>query len=72
MTLSADLPPVLSVDQTAKLLGISRGLAFAAVRSGELPSRRIGRRILVPTEQLRRWLASTGDGDLGEVLGFGP
>jgi excisionase family DNA binding protein len=56
MTLSADLPPVLSVDQAAKLLGISRGLAFSAVRSGELPSRRVGRRILIPTEQLRRWL----------------
>ena len=56
MTLDDDLPPILTVEQTAKLLGISRGLAFAAVRSGDIPSVRIGRRILVPRERLRQML----------------
>jgi excisionase family DNA binding protein len=60
MTAASETPLVLTVEQTAKLLGISRGLAFAAVRSGEIPSRRVGRRILVPTEQLRRWLHENG------------
>jgi hypothetical protein len=46
MTLDDDLPPILTVEQTAKLLGISRGLAFTAARSGDIPSIRIGRRIL--------------------------
>ncbi len=53
MTLDDDLPPILTVEQTAQVLGISRGLAFAAARSGDIPSIRIGRRILVPRDRLR-------------------
>jgi excisionase family DNA binding protein len=53
MTLDDDLPPILTVEQTAKVLGISRGLAFAAVRNGDIPSIRIGRRILVSRDALR-------------------
>lgn len=56
MTLDDDLPPILTVEQTAKVLGISRGLAFAAVRTGDIPSIRIGRRILVPRDRLRQTL----------------
>lgn len=56
MTLDDDLPPILTVEQTAKLLGISRGLAFTAARSGDIPSIRIGRRILVPRDRLRQML----------------
>jgi excisionase family DNA binding protein len=56
MTLDDNLPPILTVEQTAKLLGISRGLAFAAARSGDIPSIRIGRRILVPRDRLRQML----------------
>lgn len=53
MTLDDNLPPILTVEQTAQVLGISRGLAFTAVRTGEIPSIRIGRRILVPRDSLR-------------------
>ncbi|HWL36686.1 MAG TPA: helix-turn-helix domain-containing protein [Frankiaceae bacterium] len=56
MTLDDDLPPILTVEQTATLLGISRGLAFAAVRTGEIPHVRIGRRIIVPRDALRNLL----------------
>ena len=56
MTLDDNLPPILTVEQTAKVLGISRGLAFAAVRAGDIPSIRIGRRILVPRDRLRQML----------------
>ncbi len=56
MTLDDDLPPILTVDQTAQVLGISRGLAFTAVRAGDIPSIRIGRRILVPRDRLRQML----------------
>jgi excisionase family DNA binding protein len=44
--------PVLKVDQAAELLGISRQSAYDAVRSGELPAFRIGKRVLVPTARL--------------------
>lgn len=47
-----DLSPVMTVDEVAVELRISRGLAFAAVRDGTLPSVRVGRRILVPRERL--------------------
>jgi excisionase family DNA binding protein len=56
MTLDDDLPPILTVEQTAKVLGISRGLAFTAVRNGEIPHVRIGRRIIVPRDALREFL----------------
>ena len=45
-------PRTLTVEQAARLLGISRGLAYQGVRDGSLPSIRIGRRVLVPTARL--------------------
>jgi excisionase family DNA binding protein len=47
-----ELPLVLTVEEAAALLGISRGLAYEGCRRGDLPSIRIGRRILVPRGQL--------------------
>ena len=43
---------VLTVEETAELLRISRGSAYEAVRAGDIPSIRIGRRILVPRQLL--------------------
>jgi excisionase family DNA binding protein len=48
---------VFTLDETAALLRISRGSAYAAARSGQIPTIRIGRRLLVPTEALERMLA---------------
>lgn len=50
--MGTDLPDVLTVDEAARLLRISRGLAFEAARRGDIPTIRIGRRILVPTAAL--------------------
>jgi excisionase family DNA binding protein len=55
-SLPAGLAPVLTVQEAADYLRISRGLAFAAVRDGSLPSVRIGRRIRVPRRQLEALL----------------
>jgi excisionase family DNA binding protein len=55
----AALGPVLTVEEAAAYLRISRGLAFAAVRDGSLPSVRIGRRILIPRRQLEALLDGT-------------
>jgi excisionase family DNA binding protein len=38
----------LSVDEAARLLGISPGLAYGLVYRGELAAIRLGRRILIP------------------------
>lgn len=44
--------PTLTVDAVAKILHVSRASAYLAVDRGELPSIRVGRRILVPTAAL--------------------
>jgi len=49
----------LSVDEAGKMLGLSRGLMYQAVRKGEVPSIRIGRRILIPRAALYRMLEDT-------------
>ena len=45
-----------SVEEVAKLLGLSRSLTYAAVKTGELPSIQVGRRILIPRVALTRML----------------
>ncbi len=48
----------LSVDEVAGVLGIGRAAAYQAVARGDLPSIRIGRRLLIPVPAL---LAVLGD-----------
>jgi excisionase family DNA binding protein len=45
-------PLTITVDQAAELLGIGRSSAYQAARTGELPTVRIGRRLLVPRARL--------------------
>lgn len=46
----------LTVPEAAKVLGIGRGLAYEGVRTGAIPSVRIGRRVVVPIAALRQLL----------------
>ncbi|MFC1926779.1 helix-turn-helix domain-containing protein, partial [Chloroflexota bacterium] len=46
----------LTVEEARELLRISRGLIYDAIRRGEIPSIRIGRRILIPTSALQQLL----------------
>lgn len=55
----------LTVEEAAGLLGISRAFAYEAVRRGEIPSIRIGRRVLVPRVALDRLVS-------GETAGGAP
>jgi excisionase family DNA binding protein len=47
-----ELPPTVSVERAAELLGVSRSVAYRAAASGQLPTITFGRRRLVPTCQL--------------------
>jgi excisionase family DNA binding protein len=47
---------VFTVEEAAAVLGISRSFAYEAVQRGEIPSMRIGRRILVPKAALAKLL----------------
>ena len=49
---------VLTVDEAAAALRIGRGTAYDAVRRGEIPVVRIGRRLLVPRAALAGMLAA--------------
>ena len=46
----------ITVPDVGKVLGIGRSQAYEAVRRGEIPTIKIGRRILVPTKALERML----------------
>ena len=48
----------MSVEEAAEALGISRALAYEAIKRGEIPHIRIGKRILVPRAQLDRLLTN--------------
>jgi excisionase family DNA binding protein len=52
--------PTVSIEEVYPWLGISRGAAYEAARRGELPVIRIGRRLLVPTAELRKMLGLDG------------
>jgi excisionase family DNA binding protein len=45
------------IDAAAKLLGISLNSAYTAARTKELPTIRIGKRLLVPRVALEKMLA---------------
>jgi excisionase family DNA binding protein len=50
----------MTVEEAARVLGISRSSAYEAVRRGELPTVRIGRRYVVPRVALERMLSQAG------------
>lgn len=47
----------LSVDELAATMGISRPKAYELVHTPGFPAVTVGRRIRVPVEPLREWLA---------------
>lgn len=48
----------ITIEQTAQLIGLGRTAAYDAARRGELPTRRLGRRLLVPVPALLEWLGA--------------
>ena len=48
---------LMTVPEAAKLLRISRNLAYELVARGEIPAIRLGRVIRVPRGTLEQWLA---------------
>lgn len=55
---TGELPAVITVDEFAALVRIGRGSAYEAVRRGEFPSIRVGKRILIPTAKLLQQLGA--------------
>jgi excisionase family DNA binding protein len=57
----AGLPLLIPVPVAARLLGISRAAAYRFASAGELPTKRLGRRVYVVTAKLREFLATEGE-----------
>ena len=60
---------VITIDEAAALLGVSRSAAYRAAKLGQLPTRWLGRRCLVPVPAFRQWLGldvtpSVHDGEM--------
>ncbi len=55
---ASEKPLVYTVDEAARLLRMSRQTVYEAARRGEVPSIRIGRRVLVPRAGLERLIGS--------------
>ena len=47
---------VLTVEEVAQLLRVSRAFAYELVNRGDLPCLRLGRRVLVPRRALERFV----------------
>ena len=52
---------VLTVDEAAHELGICRNAAYAAVKEGQIPSIRIGNRIIIPRAAFDTMLERVGE-----------
>jgi excisionase family DNA binding protein len=58
--IAPEAPATLTVEETAELLHVSRGSAYESARRGELPTLRLGRRVLVPVPALLKMLEGDG------------
>ena len=56
----------ITVEEAASLLGIGRSAAYEAARRGQLPTRRLGRRLCVPVPALLDWLGVALTHDAGQ------
>ena len=45
----------LSAEEVARLLGASKSYVYAMIRKGEIPSRRLGKRLFVPVSFVKEF-----------------
>lgn len=61
-------PLTCSVEEAAKILGVSRSMAYQLVRSEGFPTVKIGRRLLVSVKGLERWVEAQTGANVGQVI----
>ena len=59
-------PASVTAEEAAKILGVSIWTLYAAVNRGEVPHRRIGRRMLFSRRALVLWLECASPRDAGK------
>jgi len=63
----------VTVDEARKMMGLSRGSMYQAIYAGQVPSIRVGRRILIPRARLEQILngmqkGEKSDNDKEEII----
>src|SRR4051794_36701748 len=53
---NAEAEPTISVERAGSILGVCRNTAYEAAKLGQIPTIRIGKRLLVPTAAFLRLL----------------
>ena len=53
-----ELPLLLNVKQLADLLGVSDSSVYELIQETGFPSLRIGKRLVIPKEELREWIST--------------
>jgi excisionase family DNA binding protein len=64
---TAPRPRVYTVEETARLLRIGRSAAYEAVRRGQIPALRLGRKLRVPRTALEQMLCASEPKDTWTV-----
>ena len=59
-TANSDTCQTISARDLAALLGLDRKTVYEGARRGEIPSIRVGRRILFPRAAIETWLSAQG------------
>jgi excisionase family DNA binding protein len=54
-----------NVEEAGRLLGIGRNQAYEAARAGQIPTIKIGKRVLVPKAAFDRMLQGSGEAENG-------
>lgn len=54
-------PMVMTPDEVAAALQISRNLTYELLQKGVIPNMRLGRRIVIPIKRFLAWLETAGD-----------
>ena len=54
-----ELPDFCSLEELSRVFQISRSTAYRMAAQGNIPSLRVGRRVIVPKEHLVRWIDSS-------------
>lgn len=57
-----ELPLLLNVKQLAGLLGVSDSSAYELIQEDDFPSVRIGNRIVIPKDELHKWISTKTKG----------
>ena len=52
-----ELPLLLNTTQLANLLGVSHSSVYELIQEDGFPSLQIGKRIVIPKEELRQWIS---------------